>query len=261
MTEQQNAYPVPPWWLVIPAAGAGRRMGSDLPKQFLPLAGHSVLATTLSRLVGLPALRGVVLVVSPDAVPHSDFAGAAEWSGLPVVAESGMPPRYWVAGGAERADSVLAGLKFLRDERHADPADWVLVHDAARPCVRPADVRSLLDALHSAPDGALLATPVRDTLKRAEWGDGARVSVTATVPREQLYHALTPQAFPLARLMAALTQALAAGVSVTDEASAIEWAGGAPQLVMGHTDNLKITRPEDLPLARMILQAQAEDGG
>ncbi len=245
-----------PWWLVIPAAGVGRRMGGGLPKQFLPLGSHTVLATTVSRFVDLPGLKGIVLAVSPEMVPRPGQAGAAAWAGRSLL-EPAHPPLYWVAGGGERVDSVLSALRFLRQEIGAAGNDWVLVHDAARPCVRPIDVQALLRALPQAPSGALLAAPVRDTIKRAGVAGDSAVTVAQTVSREGLYHALTPQAFRLDGLLDALDRAVAAGVAVTDEASAIEWAGGAPVLVVGHGDNLKITQPEDLLLARLILQAQS----
>lgn len=250
-----------PWWLVIPAAGSGRRLGSVVPKQFLPLGEQTVLAMTLSRFVRLPGLQGVVLAVSAEGVPQADQLGAAAWAGLTDAQQFEKIPLYWVAGGAERVDSVCAALDFLRGALGIDDAAWVLVHDAARPCVRSADVLALLQALPNAPAGALLAVPVRDTLKRAQASSsetpGATLAVAETVSRTDLYHALTPQAFPLARLRQVLGQAVAAGVSVTDESSAIEWSGYCPRLVLGHADNLKITQPEDLPLARWILQAQS----
>ncbi len=198
---------------------------------------------------------------------------AAAWAGLSEASQLGGIPLHWVAGGAERVDSVCAALHYLQCTLGVDESASVLVHDAARPCVRSQDVLALLNALPDAPDGALLAVPVRDTLKRAavcaavradthaegctEGGAAESLTVAETVSRAALYHALTPQAFPLGRLLRVLRQAVAAGVVVTDESSAMEWSGGSPRLVLGHADNLKITQPEDLPLARMILQAQS----
>jgi 2-C-methyl-D-erythritol 4-phosphate cytidylyltransferase len=158
-----------------------------------------------------------------------------------------------VPGGAERCHSVLNALELLAGHAAAD--DWVLVHDAARPCLRPADLACLLDTLAEDPVGGLLAVPVRDTMKRADIGD----RVETTVDRNGLWHALTPQMFRLQALREALGKAIAAGVLVTDEAAAMEWAGHRPRLVAGAGDNLKITRPEDLPLAAYYLERQLQD--
>ncbi|MFP5507268.1 MAG: 2-C-methyl-D-erythritol 4-phosphate cytidylyltransferase, partial [Gammaproteobacteria bacterium] len=159
-------------------------------------------------------------------------------------------PLIVAPGGAERADSVLNALQVLR-ERAADD-DWVLVHDAARPCVRADDLRRLIDALRDDPVGGLLAVPVRDTMKQAT--DDGRCA--ATVDRSRLWHALTPQMFRLGALRAALIAAHTDGIAVTDDASALEHAGQRPRLVEGHADNIKITRPEDLALAEFFLRQQ-----
>lgn len=230
-------------------------MGAALPKQFLPLGHHqTVLGAALTRFADLPGLQGVVLAVNPDALPDADDEGAEQRAGIPKDLFSDSLPLFWVAGGAERDDSVLAALRFL-DQALGIAADaWVLVHDAARPCVRAADIQALLNARGESPDGALLAAPVRDTLKRASGAIPA--TVVQTVSRAELYHALTPQAFPLGLLLSALTQAIAAGATITDESSAVEWLGFSPRLIIGHADNVKITQPEDLALAQFILQAQ-----
>ena len=155
-----------------------------------------------------------------------------------------------VVGGAERPESVLRLLDALAER--VPEEEWVLVHDAVRPCVRSADIDRLIDCLADHPAGGLLGTPVRDTIKRAD--PAGRVE--ATVAREGLWHALTPQMFRLGALRQALAGALAAGVLVTDEAAAMEWAGWRPELVEGTADNLKITRPEDLALAAFYLARQ-----
>lgn len=226
-------------WALIPAAGLGRRMGSEIPKQYLTLGDRTVLNHTLDVLLQESRLRGVVIAVSKD----DEFAAALPWS-------NGQRPVLRADGGAERCHSVLNGLQRLAEEG-ADH-DWVLVHDAARPCLRQTDLARLIDTLNDHPVGGLLGVPVRDTMKRSD-KDG---SVTGTVDREGLWHALTPQMFRLGELRAALEGAIAAGVTITDEASAMEWAGKQPLLVEGHSDNLKITRPEDLALAQLYLQQQ-----
>lgn len=228
-------------WAIIPAAGIGTRMNSALPKQYLPLAGKSVLANTLDRLAQIPDLGATVVALHPEDRYWAQ-QGRAEHAGLITC-----------SGGAERAQSVLNGLHALQGRAEAD--DWVLVHDAVRPCVRVQDILNLLATLARHPVGGLLATPVSSTLKRAN--DDAEI--IATVPREAMWQASTPQAFPYGMLRAALEQALAQGVSVSDEAAAMERAGHRPRLVRGGADNIKITYPDDLLMAGIILQAQAQE--
>ncbi|KGE77051.1 2-C-methyl-D-erythritol 4-phosphate cytidylyltransferase [Halomonas salina] len=224
-------------WLVVPAAGRGRRMGAALPKQYLPLAGLSVLARTLARLhEAFPEAR-LCLCLDPDderfdpaAVPFAD------WRRVP--------------GGAERVDSVTNALAAIAGEAGAD--DTVLVHDVARPCVRAEDLRRLASAVADDAVGGLLAAPVADTMKR----DDGTGRVGGTEPRDGLWHALTPQGFGYGLLRRALAEAVERGVAVTDEASAVEALGLSPRLVSGRRDNLKITHPEDLALAEAILAAQ-----
>ena len=225
-------------WLVVPAAGQGRRMGADRPKQYLPLAGLPVLARTLARLhEAFPEAR-LCLCLDPDD-GHFDPAWVpfSDWRRVP--------------GGVERVDSVRNALESIAPEAAED--DLVLVHDVARPCVTVDDLSRLLAAIVDDPVGGLLAAPVADTMKR---DDGAgRVRVTE--PRARLWHAFTPQGFRHGLLRRALNDALAGGVSVTDEASAVEAVGLSPRLVGGRRDNLKITHPEDLALAELVLSAQA----
>lgn len=228
---------------VIPAAGAGKRFGADLPKQYLPLAGQAIQQHTLDRLAGMPELSRVVVAIAAD-----DERARA----LPYA----YPERLqFVTGGGERMDSVLAGLEALQASGAADD-DWVLVHDVARPLLRPADVRRLLTELADDAVGGLLANPVRDTMKRGD----AEARIDSTVCREQLWHALTPQMFRLGLLLRALRSARAEGVVVTDEAAAIERLGLRPRLISGARDNLKITFPDDLPLAEALLLAQQQTG-
>ena len=224
---------LPAFWVVIPAAGIGSRMRADRPKQYLQLAGRTILEHSLNCFLDHPRLKGLVLSLAAD----DPF-----WPNL-VCAND--PRICRAAGGAERADSVLAGLLQLL-ELGADADDWVLVHDAARPNLARSDLDGLLGELADDPIGGLLAVPARDTLKRA----GADGRVAETVDRSLIWQAYTPQMFRFAALHQALADALVAGVAITDEASALEWAGQAPKLVEGRADNLKITRPEDLEWLR-----------
>ncbi|NND66298.1 MAG: 2-C-methyl-D-erythritol 4-phosphate cytidylyltransferase [Halioglobus sp.] len=223
-------------WGVIPAAGSGSRMAADRPKQYLEVAGRPLLEHSLGALLSHPAISGVTVALQPD----DPFA--------PEVPLLNDPRVDRVAGAAERSGSVLAALAGLAER--ADPDDWVLVHDAARPCLGAAELDRLLAAVLDAGCGGLLAQPVVDTLKRA--GPGNRVA--STVDRNELWRAQTPQMFRLGELREALAAALAAGVAVTDEASAMEWAGHPVQLVRGSPANLKVTVAEDLALAAWYLR-------
>lgn len=201
-----------------------------------------MLAHTLERLGGHPAVSGVVVALAAD-----DRLWAPAALTCPV-------PLHCVAGGEERCHSVFNALDWLSGE--ASPDDWVLVHDAARPCVRHEDIEALIQTLSDHPVGGLLAQPVRDTIKQAD----SHGEVYATVERKGLWHALTPQMFRLEPLRQAVQDAIAAGVLVTDEAAAMERAGYRPKLVPGHSDNLKITHPDDLALAEFYLQRQTVEG-
>lgn len=222
-----------PFWAVVPAAGAGRRFGADQPKQFVRIGEQSVLAHTLQRLAAVPGLAGIVLVVA-------DAADPGDWSQLAV-------PLVAVRGGAERADSVMAGLHWLVAEQ--GPDCWALVHDAARPGVRVADVVTLMDYCAAHDQGAILALPARDTVKAADAG----AAVLETLPRDSIWLAQTPQCFRAGRLLRALIQAAEQGLPVTDEASAMQAVGEPVQLIRGHWHNTKLTEPEDLPLIEWIL--------
>ncbi|WP_068829388.1 2-C-methyl-D-erythritol 4-phosphate cytidylyltransferase [Pseudomonas sp. BMS12] len=228
-----SQHDTPPFWVVIPAAGIGSRMRADRPKQYLQLAGRTILEHTLDCFLDHPQLKGLVLCLAAD----DPF-----WPALPAASDARVQR---ADGGAERADSVLAGLLRLL-ELGAQPDDWVLVHDAARPNLATEDLDKLLLELALDPVGGLLAVPARDTLKRV----GADGRVAETVDRSLIWQAYTPQMFRFAALHHALADALVAGVAITDEASALEWAGQAPKLVEGRADNLKITRPEDLEWLR-----------
>lgn len=225
-------------WAVVPAAGKGARMGSEIPKQYLQLAGKTVLAHTLDVLSKHPRISGIAVALAA----HDEL-----W---PQVASNLAAECIVVDGGKERCHSVLAGIAGLLGE--ASDNDWVLVHDAARPCLRGADIDRMLHELGTNAVGGILAVPVRDTLKRAA-NSG---EIEDTVDRTGLWHALTPQMFRLGQLRAAIEQAIAAGLLVTDEAQAIEAAGLVPHIVEGHADNLKITHPADLELAAIFLKSQ-----
>jgi 2-C-methyl-D-erythritol 4-phosphate cytidylyltransferase len=232
------------YWCVIPAAGAGRRLGGDRPKQYQSLLGMPMLLRTLDRLARHPQVAGLMVVLASDD---------AYWPG---IQHCGDKPVLTCVGGAERADSVLAGLRALPPV--VSDRDWVLVHDAARPCVRHDDISRLLALGIRHAVGAVLGAPVRDTLKRRN----AAGESAATVSRENLWRAYTPQLFRRGELIEALALALGRADStagaVTDDASAIELLGKSPLLVEGSDDNLKVTGTGDLGLAEVILRAQGE---
>ena len=222
-------------WAIVPAAGVGRRMASDVPKQYLQLNDRMVIDHTLERLLAHPRVELACIALAADDPlwPGSVFA---------------RDPRVLrVAGGAERCHSVRNALGAL--ERHAAAGDWVMVHDAARPCVRRRDLDRLMEALQGHAVGGLLGLPVRDTMKRAN----SEGMVLETVSREGLWHAFTPQMFRFTLLKDALDRALEQGVLVTDDAGAMELAGHRPLMIEGGADNIKITRPGDLELAGFYL--------
>ena len=222
--------------VLIPAAGAGSRMGTALPKQYLPLFGMPLIRHTLAVFANCARIDSITLVLSPEDAywqPEDAIAGSA---GLHVER----------CGGATRAASVLNGLAAMQGRVGED--DWVLVHDAARPCLSPQLLERLLDTLSSDETGGLLAIPLADTLKRAD----STQRVAATEPRENLWQAQTPQMFRYALLVRALQ---ASGDQPTDEAQAVEALGYKPRLVPGELRNLKITYPHDLALAEAILNA------
>ncbi len=212
-------------------------MGADLPKQYLRLAGRRIIDLSIEAMLTHPLIDGLYVALAAE----DPWWSGSEYADHPDVVR--------VAGGAERSDSVLSALLELR--KRAAPNDWVLVHDAARPCVRRGDITNLIERVRLHPVGGLLAVPVRDTMKRST----AQNEIVETVAREGLWHAFTPQMFRLEALITALAQAANASIEITDEASALEARGAAPLLVEGRADNLKITRPEDLALAEFYLTA------
>lgn len=236
------------YWAVVPAAGVGKRMGSDIPKQYLTLDDAMVIEHSCQRLLDHKNISGLVVALGE----HDAY-----W---PAVQLNTTKPVIRVKGGAERCHSVLNALQELSamsasEEMGVGKHDWVLVHDAARPCLRHSDIDLLIARLHDHAVGGLLALPVRDTMKR----QAADQTVAETVDRNGLWHALTPQMFPLEMLKQAIDEAIKSGYMMTDESSAIEYMGLQPLLLEGSEDNIKITRPPDLKLAKMYLRAQKNE--
>ena len=219
-------------------------MASDTPKQYLSLGDKPVILHTLERLAHISAIESFAVGVSAADLYWPDILATHD-------SVTGKSIETYV-GGDERADTVLNGLLML--EGRAKDNDWVLVHDAARPCVRVSDIELLLKKVCHDSSGGILALPVADTVKRA---NDAMQSIE-TVPREHLWRALTPQVFPYGRLKLALQNGLHDSVVITDEASAMEYAGSQPLLVKGHSDNIKITHPEDLKMAELFLSIQEQ---
>jgi len=228
-------------WAVLPAAGIGSRMGGDLPKQYIEVAGATIFEHSLRALLACRQLTAVVVVL------HGADSQAAT---LRILDDTRVQP---VVGGARRSDSVMAGLEALAGQAAAD--DWVLVHDAARPCLQREDGARLIARVIDSGIGGILAEPIVDTVKQA----GQDGLVAATLDRKTLWRAQTPQMFRLGELRAALEHAARQGLAVTDEASAMEMAGYPVQLVPGSSRNLKVTVPADLQLAAWYLQATGSE--
>ena len=211
-------------WAVVPAAGIGSRMQADRPKQYLLLNNQPVIVHSLQRLISHPLIEGVVVALSANDPYWPSLNLPSHW------------PIHTTLGGEHRADSVSNALEFLKNLTQQDP--WVLVHDAARPCIRHSDIDSMLQQLSDDPVGGILGVPLSETIKRVN----ADNTIEATVDRTGLWRALT--------------QAKQCNINVTDEASAMEFMGLVPKMVAGHADNIKITLPQDLALAALFLQQQ-----
>jgi 2-C-methyl-D-erythritol 4-phosphate cytidylyltransferase len=224
-------------WAIVPAAGIGARMLAERPKQYLVLDDKTVIEHTLHRLASHPRITGLIVAIAE----HDLY-----W---PTITLPLNCPIHVVNGGTERADSVFNALQHLSS---LDDDPWVLVHDAARPCLRHQDIDQMLLKLSAHLVGGILGIPVNDTVKRVS----AQHEITDTVCRQGLWRASTPQMFRLQALKSALTIAKQHQVMVTDEASAMELAGLKPVMVEGHSDNIKITVPQDLALASLFLQLQ-----
>jgi 2-C-methyl-D-erythritol 4-phosphate cytidylyltransferase len=234
------------YFLVMPAAGSGRRFQGDQPKQYAPLLGRTVIEWALAPFLGDPrCAHAMVVIAEADASWHR------------VAARLGGERLSATPGGGERSESVRRGLAALAGRATAD--DWVLVHDAARPCLDPRDLAELITRVTVREDcGGLLAVPAADTLKQAQLLPGTRgeAAVARTIDRSELWRALTPQMFRFGPLSEALDAAHAAGRRPTDEAQALEWQGARPLLVAGAATNLKLTTSEDLKLAEAVLRAR-----
>jgi 2-C-methyl-D-erythritol 4-phosphate cytidylyltransferase len=230
-------------WAVIPAAGTGTRMGAQIPKQYLPLNGKTVLQVTLDKIASIPQIHEVVVALADEDKHFQQLE---------------IPPNILrVTGGNQRANSVLNGLQYIINQNGKN--DWVLVHDAARPCVNIEKIQLLIETVLATFQnqgaqtfcGGILAIPVTDTLKKAN-----DTKISHTVNRANLWAAHTPQLFRVSDLFTAIHQAQARNHLITDEASAIEFLGGEVLLIQDHRDNIKITLPEDLAFAEHILQMQ-----
>ena len=228
----------PHYWFVIPAAGIGARMNANKPKQYLMLGNKTILEHTLLRILTLPKLAGVVVALSPE----DNY-----WKTLDVFQN---PLIHTTTGGESRADSVLNGLNYLSDKVECN--DWILVHDAARPCVTIPSIQQLCDQLKDGAVGGILSVPVSDTIKQV----ASKNEIQTTVDRSPLWQAQTPQMFRYQFLLDCLTKTLANKENITDESSAVELCGYKPLVVEGRNDNIKITRPDDLMMAEFILQQQ-----
>jgi 2-C-methyl-D-erythritol 4-phosphate cytidylyltransferase len=234
--------------VVVPAAGVGKRMKAQCPKQYLSIDQQTILEHTVFRLLSHPLIAHVVIAISEGDEYFKDTALNVN-SNISVV-----------HGGAERVDSVLAGLHSINSEDFP----WVMVHDAARPCVSLDDISALIDQTQRNNCGGLLAYPVRDTMKKARSVHSHQKNIASTnkemvektIEREDLWHALTPQLYKTNELISAISQALQSNITITDESSAIEYAGFGSLLVEGNGNNIKITRPDDLTLASFILSQQ-----
>jgi len=283
------------YWLVMPAAGVGRRFGESIPKQYAELHGRTVMEWSMAPFMYDSRCLGLVVVLGPNdahwpavASRLPDVTGATRASAniaaaladatrvaeraaqraggddadgftdpgltIPSIPAVTLPKVTTTTGGGERSNSVRNGLKALAG-RAADD-DWVLVHDAARPCVSRQDVDRLLDRVQTHAVGGILAAPAADTLKRA----GENKEIIQTIDRTSLWRALTPQMFRYARLCEALDRAHGDGRTPTDEAQALEWIGERPLVVEGSTTNLKITSADDLVIAVALLAAHAGVG-
>jgi len=223
-------------WAVVPAAGVGKRMQADRPKQYLPLAGKTVIEQTLARLLQADIFSAIAVAISKED-PY--------WPELDCSRDEKI---ITAAGGKERADSVLSALKTLAEK--ASDNDWVLVHDAARPCLTTSDIHFLIDTLKDDDVGGILALSSHDTLKQVKG-----IQIIETIDRSTIWRALTPQMFRYGMLKQALEEA-EGNPGITDEASALEIKGLQPKIVEGRPDNIKITRHEDLALARFYMEQQ-----
>lgn len=221
-------------WFIVPAAGIGQRMGANVPKQYLSFADSTIIETTLTTLLNVTSLAGIVVAIHPNDV---------YWASLSISQHDKI---HTVIGGDARADSVFAALVFL--QHRINPRQWVLVHDAARPCVSVSSIEKMISELANNDVGGILGVNSSDTLKRVD----AQKKIEETIEREKIWQAQTPQMFRYGLLFAALAQALERKMAITDESSAMELAGHPVNMVTGRRDNIKITHADDLYVAEAI---------
>ncbi|ORU91145.1 MAG: 2-C-methyl-D-erythritol 4-phosphate cytidylyltransferase [Cycloclasticus sp. symbiont of Poecilosclerida sp. N] len=226
-------------WCVVPAAGVGSRFGEKRPKQYLPFRASTIIDVTIERLSACQEIEKIIVCTHPD----DSFSSQSSYVDNPKVEVT--------AGGLKRADSVLNGIHFIKQQ--ADDNDWVLVHDAVRPCVSLSDIEKLINTTLQTDVGGILAKPIHNTVK-----DVNGALVTKTLDRSSLWHALTPQIFKLVDLEKALLAAKKIDAIITDEASAIEQIGIKVQIVEGRSDNIKVTVPSDLALANFYINQQEQ---
>ena len=225
-------------WVIIPAAGSGKRFGSEKPKQYLTIGFKTVLEHSLNAFMALPEITGII-VVTADADPY--------W---PQIQLATHKPIDQIIGGEERCHSVYNGLNHLLTR--STKIDWVMVHDAARPCVTSQDIKLLYSECQKSRRSGILASPVTDTLKRS----GIDQQIQQTVDRQELWRALTPQMFPFDELYRSLKSCIEQQRIVTDDAQALEHRGVEVRIIEGRSDNIKVTHAEDFPLAEIILKRQ-----
>ncbi|WMY96235.1 MAG: 2-C-methyl-D-erythritol 4-phosphate cytidylyltransferase [Arsenophonus sp.] len=229
---------------LVPAAGIGRRMQADYPKQYLKIAGKTIIEYTLLTLLQNSRISKIIVLLRENDIFFYKLA----------ISKNSIIKT--VIGGSQRSYSVLAGLHYLSNNVLLDSC-WVLVHDAVRPCLHHSDLDNIINFIdtHQSSDGGILAIPVRDTIKCSIKGT---ININYTVDRSNLWHALTPQFFPLTLITNCLIQALEQKAIITDDASALEYCGYHPQLLEGRSDNLKVTQPEDLLLLEFYLSHRNE---
>jgi 2-C-methyl-D-erythritol 4-phosphate cytidylyltransferase len=228
-------------WAVVPAAGSGRRMAAEVPKQYLLVNGVPILEHTLSALLACPDIRGLVVVLDPSDRRADSIESLSD------------PRVFRAAGGSERADSVLSGLQAIAPYASSD--DWVLVHDAARPCISVSVLRQLIDHTVESGVGTVLAQASTDTLKRVS----SSMRVSESLDRRVVWRAQTPQMFRLSELETALSSALNEQLPITDESMAMELSGFPVSILDGPSTNIKVTLPVDLEFAEIILRRMAEE--
>jgi len=234
-------------WVIIPASGIGSRMQSAVPKQYLLVHGKTILEHTIRCFIDHCEVAGI-LVVTSESDSHWDKLKQS------ICKVAHRLPLHSTVGGAERADTVLKGLSYLSNTLELKPNQWVMVHDAARPCLKEADIDKLLAVrFDNNSDGGILATPVRDTLKRAD----ATNAIIETPSRDALWQAQTPQLFKLAPLLTAIRRSKQAGLLITDEASAMEQSRRVVRLVEGSSDNIKVTTPSDLKIVNCLIEGES----